>query len=55
MIKDRDELELTASGTRHTVEASHNIRSKIKAIKADAQTLDTLQKAERAKYEKKVI
>jgi len=53
LIKDRDELELTASGTRHTVEASHNIRSKIKAIKADAQTLDALQKAEKAKYEKK--
>jgi SYP7 family syntaxin len=53
LIKDRDELELTAAGTRHTVEASHNIRSKIKAIKADAQALDALQKAERAKYEKK--
>jgi len=53
MIKDRDELELSTSGTRHTVEASHNIRSKIKAIKTDAQTLDGLQKKERAKYEKK--
>jgi t-SNARE complex subunit (syntaxin) len=53
MIKDRDELEATASGTRHTVEASHNIRSKLKAIKADAQTLDTLQKKEKTKYEKK--
>jgi len=53
LIKDRDELELTASGTRHTVEASHNIRSKIKSIKNDAQTLDGLQKKDRAKYEKK--
>lgn len=52
-IKDRDELELTAAGTRHTVEASHGIRSKIKSIKQDAQTLDTLQKKEKAKYEKK--
>jgi len=53
LIKDRDELELTASGTRHTVEASHNIRAKIKSIKNDAQTLDGLQKKDRAKYQKK--
>lgn len=53
MIKDRDELELSTAGTRHTVEASHNIRSKIKAIKTDAATLDALQKKERTKYEKK--
>jgi len=53
LIKDRDELELSTAGTRHTVEASHNIRSKIKTIKQDAATLDTLQKKERAKYQKK--
>jgi len=53
MIKDRDELELSTSGTRHTVESSHNIRSKIKSIKNDAATLDVLQKKERTKYEKK--
>lgn len=53
LIKDRDELELKAPGTRHTVEASHNIRSKIRAVKNDAQALDALQKKEKAKYEKK--
>jgi len=53
LIKNRDELELSTSGTRHTVEASHQIRSKIKAVKAEAQNLDALQKKERAKYEKK--
>jgi len=53
LIKNRDELELSTAGTRHTVEASHIIRSKIKSIKADAQTLDVLQKKEKAKYEKK--
>jgi len=53
LIKNRDELELSTSGTRHTVEASHNIRAQIKGIKSDAQTLDALQKKEKAKYEKK--
>jgi len=53
LIKERDELELSTAGTRHTVEASHNIRKKLKDAKAEAQNLDALQKKERAKFEKK--
>jgi len=53
MIKERDELELSTAGTRHTVEASHNIRKKLKDCKAEAQNLDALQKKDRTKFEKK--
>jgi len=53
LIKERDELELSTAGSRHTVEASHNIRKKLKDIKAEAQNLDGLQKKEKAKFEKK--
>jgi len=53
MIKERDELELSNSGTRHTVEASHNIRKLVKDVKMEAQNLDALQKKEEAKFRKK--
>ena len=54
MIKDRDELELKNPGTKHTVEASFNIRKTIKDIKTDAQNLEVLQKKEEDKFRKKV-
>jgi len=53
MIKERDELELSTAGTRHTVEASHNIRKKIKQAKQDAETLDAALKKDKTKFEKK--
>lgn len=54
MIKERDELELSnVSGNRHTVEASHVLRKKIKEIKQEAQNLDVLRSKEEAKFRKK--
>jgi len=53
MIKDRDELELSTPGTRHTVEASQNVRRKIKEAKIDADNLDAMLKKDKAKFEKK--
>lgn len=53
MIKERDELELSSAGTRHTVEASHNIRKKIKEARTEAENLDGIYKKDKASFEKK--
>jgi len=52
-IKERDELEASTSGTRHTVEASHEIRTLFRGVKADARKLETMQKEEEEKFRKK--
>jgi len=52
-IKERDELEASTSGTRHTVEASHEIRTLFRSVKADARKLETMQKEEEDKFRKK--
>ena len=53
-LKERDELlQKGASGTKQTVQMSHQIRTQIKAAKEDAQKLLALQKKEAAKRDKK--
>jgi len=52
-IKARDEMEASTSGTRFTVEASHEIRKLIKGVETDARKLESLQKDEEDKYRKK--
>jgi len=53
MIKERDELELTTSSSRHTVELSNNVRKKIKEAKVGADNLTELLKRDTEKLEKK--
>jgi len=53
LIKDRDEMEKDAPGTVATVELSHNIRAKLKDLRADATALDKLQKDEVTGHKKK--
>ena len=53
-LKERDELlQKGASGTKQTVQMSHQIRTQIKGAKEDAQRLLALQKKEAAKKDKK--
>jgi len=53
LIKDRDKLEGEAPGSKHTVEASANIRKALKELRTDAQALSTFQKREEEKFRKK--
>lgn len=53
LIADRDDMEKTAPGTVATVELSQQIRQAMKEVRTDAQSLDKLQKDEKAKYIKK--
>lgn len=46
-------MERTAPGTVATVELSQKIRQSLKEVRTDAQTLDKLQKDEKAHYVKK--
>ena len=53
-LKERDELlQKGASGTKQTVQMSHQIRTQIKGVKDDAQKLLALQKKEAVKRDKK--
>ena len=53
-LKERDELlQKGASGSKQTVQLSHQIRTQIKGAKEDAQKLLALQKKEAAKKDKK--
>ena len=53
-LKERDELlQKGASGTKQTVQMSHQIRTQIKSAKEDAKKLLLLQQKEAAKKDKK--
>lgn len=53
-LKERDELlQKGASGTKQTVQMSHQIRTQIKTAKEDAKKLLQLQQKEAAKKDKK--
>jgi len=53
LIKARDELELSAPGTRFIAEQSHNIRARIKQMKAEACSMAEIQRKAKDKYEKR--
>lgn len=53
LIKNRDQMEKESPGSVATVELSHEIRTKLKTARADAASLDQLQKDEKEKYIKK--